>query len=116
MRRFLLYNSKLKERAKRLRYEMTDPEKKLWFEYLGHLPLRVRPQHMIDNFIVDFYIASKKLVIEIDGESHFTESGTAYDTERSAILAGLGLRVLRFTNREVMENFEGVCEEIEKYL
>jgi very-short-patch-repair endonuclease len=71
--------------------------------------LRPRP---IDNFIVDFYCAALKLVIEIDGDSHFTEQGKQYDAERTAILEGYGLRVIRFTNVEVLQNFEGVCYQL----
>ena len=69
---------------------------------------------MIDNFIVDFYIPKLKLVIEIDGESHFTEEGIVYDRERTSILEWRGLKIIRFTNKEVMKNFDGVCEILEK--
>ena len=75
--------------------------------------LRQRP---IDNFIVDFYIASLKLVIEVDGASHFTEEGRARDAARTRILEGYGLRVVRFTNGEVMRNIEGVCEVLGEYV
>ena len=53
-----------------------------------------------------------KLVIEIDGEQHYTESGMPHDTERSMILAGYGIEVIRFTSQEVMNEFEGVCDRI----
>ena len=66
----------------------------------------------IDNFIVDFYCAALMLVIEIDGESHFTELGKLYDAERTGILEGYGLKVVRFTNVEVLQSFEGVCGEL----
>ena len=71
--------------------------------------MRQRP---IDRFIVNFYCAALKLVIEVDGESHFTEVGEAHDLERSQVLEGYGLTVMRFTNRAVMENFEEVCQQI----
>ncbi|MDI9637848.1 endonuclease domain-containing protein [Geitlerinema splendidum] len=70
----------------------------------------------MDNFIVDFYCAALKLVIEIDGESHFTEQGRLYDQERSQILESYGLRIVRFTNREVLEDFEGVCEKLRELI
>ena len=72
--------------------------------------LRQRP---IDNYIVDFYCAQLKLVIEIDGDSHFTDEGLEYDQARTRILEGYGLKVMRFTNKEVLENFDGVCAAIE---
>ena len=66
--------------------------------------------------IVDFYIASAKLVIELDGAQHYDEEGLLSDRERDSYLSGLGLRVLRFSNLDVNRNFAGVCEEILKAL
>ena len=108
----LPYNANLIELAREMRQNPTPTERKLWHEYLRNVPGRVLRQIPIDRFIVDFYCASVKLAIEIDGEQHYTESGMAYDTERSAILAGYGIEVIRFTNQEVMNDFEGVCEQI----
>ncbi|OQB40166.1 MAG: hypothetical protein BWY04_01426 [candidate division CPR1 bacterium ADurb.Bin160] len=62
----LPYNKKNIQKAKALRKNMTKAEKKLWYEYLKNLNVRVLRQRPIDEYIVDFYIASKKLVIEID--------------------------------------------------
>ena len=73
--------------------------------------LRQRP---IDQYIVDFYCAHLKLVIEIDGDSHFTEAGKANDAQRSQVLEGYGLRVVRFTNTQVLQEFEAVCKAIEE--
>jgi very-short-patch-repair endonuclease len=78
--------------------------------------LRVLRQRPIDNFIVDFYCASLKLVIEIDGESHFTQQGKDYDEERTRILEGYGITVVRFTNVDVLQNFEGVCRELARWI
>jgi len=75
--------------------------------------LRQRP---IDNFIVDFYCASAKLVVEIDGDSHAGDEAAASDMQRTHVLEGYGLTVVRFTNREVSCNFEGVCSQIEKLI
>ena len=105
----LPYNPKLVEKAKELRQNPTPAEKKLWRGYLRTFPLRILRQRPIDRFIVDFYCAALKLVIEIDGDSHFTDEGQVYDLERTGILAGYGLKVIRFTNDEVMKDFEGVC-------
>lgn len=106
------YNPNLKEKARELRKNMTFSEKKLWNEFLKKLEVPVLRQRPILDFIVDFYIASSKLIIEIDGESHFTEDGKEYDQDRTEKLESLGLTVIRFTNREAIENFDGVCKRI----
>ncbi|MEL7086276.1 MAG: endonuclease domain-containing protein [Cyanobacteria bacterium J06597_1] len=110
----LPYNPALVVRAKRLRKHMTPAEKKLWHYYLKTFKFRVLRQRPIDHFIVDFYCAKLKLVIEVDGSGHFTEEGKAYDQRRTQRLEGYGLRVIRFTNREVLKEFEWVCEQIER--
>ncbi|MCZ2207812.1 endonuclease domain-containing protein [Cylindrospermopsis raciborskii] len=110
----LPYNQKLVAKAKELRKKATIPEQKLWQEYLRFLKPRFLRQRPIDNFIVDFYCASCQLVIEIDGDSHFTQEGQKYDFERTKILEGYGLTVVRFTNDQVMNHFERVCAEIER--
>jgi very-short-patch-repair endonuclease len=108
----LPYNSAITARAKELRRNPTFAEQKLWKECLRMLPVRILRQRPIDHFIVDFYCAALKLVIEIDGESHFTDEGQAYDAARTQILEGYGLKVIRFTNDEVINQFESVCEKI----
>jgi len=108
----LPYNRELIPKAKELRHNPTPAEKKLWCGCLQTLPVRVLRQRPIDHFIVDFYCAALKLVIEVDGESHFTEEGQAHDAERTEILSGYGLRVLRFTNDQVFHEFEAVCQRI----
>jgi very-short-patch-repair endonuclease len=109
----LPYNPDLVARAKALRGNMTPAEKKLWYQYLKTFKFRVLRQRPIDHFIVDFYCPTLKLVIEIDGESHFTEEGQDYDRERTQRLEGYGLKVLRFTNQQVLKCFEDVCGEIQ---
>ena len=111
-RYFLPYNPELIERAKEMRKNPTPAERKLWQEYLREFPLKMWRQKPIDNFIVDFYCPKLKLAIEVDGESHFTEEGIAYDRHRTQVLEGYGLEVVRFTNDEVMKCFDGVCEHI----
>ena len=108
----LPYNSALVSRAKELRKNMTPAEKKLWHNYLKTFPFRVLRQRPIDNFIVDFYCFALNLVIEIDGDSHFTEQGIAYDSERTKILESYGLKVIRFSNLQVLHKFEVVCEQL----
>jgi very-short-patch-repair endonuclease len=108
---FLPYNPQLVARAREMRKNPTIAERKLW-GYLRNFPVKFWRQKPINNFIVDFYCPKLKLVIEVDGDSHFTDSGLIYDEERTRILEGYGLRVIRFTNDEVVHNFEGVCEQI----
>ncbi|MEH2239008.1 endonuclease domain-containing protein [Nostoc sp.] len=112
----LPYNPKLVERAKELRKNMTPAEKKLWNNYLKNLKFRFLRQRPIHNFIVDFFCANLKLVIEVYGDSHFTHEGKDYDAERTAILEGYRLKVIRFTNDDVLNNFEGVCQQIEEVI
>ena len=112
----LPYNPQLVERAKELRKNMTPAEKKLWNDYLKTFKFRVLRQRPVDNFIVDFYCANLKLVIEVDGDSHFTNEAKDYDAERTQILEGYGLKVIRFTNEDVLNNFEGVCQQIEELI
>ncbi len=112
----LPYNPALISRSRELRKNMTPAEKKLWHQYLKSFKYRVLRQRPIDHFIVDFYCPYLKLVIEIDGESHFNQDAQAYDAERSQVLAGHGLRVVRFTNQQVLNDFEAVCTEIETFI
>jgi very-short-patch-repair endonuclease len=108
----LPYNPDLMERARELRRNMTPAERQLW-EYLKHAPYRFLRQRPIDHFIVDFYCPALRLVIEVDGEQHYTEEGKAYDAERDTILQSYGLRVVRFRNEEVLRHFESVRQRIE---
>ena len=109
--RFLAYNKNLNARARELRKNMTPAEKKIW-QFLRTLPHQVLRQRIIDNFIVDFYCARFKLIIEIDGDSHYTEESFVYDMERTKVLEGYGIKIIRFTNNDVMNNYEDVCDEI----
>jgi len=108
------YNPKLKERARELRKNMTEAESKLWHDFLRNFKYTVLRQKPLDNYIVDFYCAKLKLVIEIDGKIHSLKERREYYEERTSILEGYGLKVLRFTNEDVMNNFTWVCEEILK--
>ncbi len=106
-------NNSMLQTAKMLRKNMTSHERKLWYLFLRHHPVKVYKQRIIESFIVDFYCASARLVIEIDGSQHFTNQGIEYDKERSAIIEAYGLKVLRFTNYEVDTDFKNVCEAID---
>ena len=106
------YNPSLIQRARTMRKEMTPAEIRLWLDCLIHLPYKFRRQRPCGKFIVDFYCAERKLVIEVDGNSHFSEQAIAYDDERTQFLESMGLRVLRLTNDEVFKNLEAVRERI----
>ena len=110
----LPYDSRLNERARELRREMTPQERKLWYSFLKSYPVKIYKQRVIEFFIVDFYCASAKLVIELDGSQHYTEQGRAYDEERSSVIEQYGIEVLRFSNREVDREFTAVCEHIDE--
>jgi very-short-patch-repair endonuclease len=108
----LPYNPKLVERAKQMRRNPTPAEKKLWEEYLKTFPHRVLRQRPIDHFIADFYCAALHLVIEVDGDVHFSAAAQARDAERSIELEKYGLQIIRFTNDEVINNFNHVCQQL----
>ena len=110
------YNKKLVSNARELRKNMTPEEKHLWYDFLKMLPLTVKRQHNIDNYIVDFYIASKKIVIEIDGIQHNTKEHKESDRKRDEILADWGLTVLRYSNQSINTNFVAVAKDILTHL
>jgi len=107
------YNKKNITLAKNLRKNSTPQEKHLWYDFLSKYEIRFQRQKAIDNFIADFYCHKAKLIIEIDGSEHYTEKGIKADNFRTEILEGYDLRVIRFTNRQVDTNFNGVCEHID---
>ena len=106
------YNKKLVPNAQTLRKNMTPQEKHLWYDFLKKLPFTVKRQHNIDNFIVDFYIPSKKVVIEIDGIQHNSTEHKEADRKRDAILAEWNIIVLRYSNESIDKNFMRVVEDI----
>ena len=109
---FKPYRSDLRERAQALRSSLTEPERRLWYGYLRTLPIPIKRQKPISSYIVDFYCASRKLAIEIDGDSHYSPEAVEKDTARTLALSVLGISVVRFSNEDVMKNFDGVCAEI----
>ena len=110
------YNKNYVPLAQQLRKEMTPEEKHLWYDFLKKLPLTVNRQKNIGNFIVDFYIASKSIVIEIDGRQHEVLEHNEKDTERDYELSKLGIKVLRYTNKSINKNFCDMCEDILTHL
>jgi len=101
------------ERAKLLRKNMTQAEKELWNRLnRNQLGVRFKTQHPIDIFIADFYCHVYKLVIELDGAIH--EQQIDYDEGRTAELDRFGIKVIRFTNQEVLTDMENVIAKIKK--
>ena len=105
------------EKAKEMRKIPTNSEKILWAELKSKsLECKFRQQHLINDFIVDFVCLSKKLIIEVDGEYHFSEEQIKLDTERTSILNELGYKVIRFKNEEVTNSISTVLEKIKAEL
>jgi len=110
---FLPYNTRLTILSRANRKNPTAAEQKVWFEVLrarqfaAYKFLRQKP---IDQFIVDFYCAKLRLVIEVDGDSH--AENISGDNERTQILQGHGLTVIRYTNHDVMHNISGVYDDL----
>ena len=106
----LKYQKKIRSQ---LRSNMPKPEEVLWQKIRRkQLGVKFRRQHGIGRYIVDFYCAELSLVIEIDGDSHFSTEGKEKDTKRDAFIEALGIKVLRFTNEEVMKQTESVLERL----
>ena len=91
---------------------MTKEERRLWYDFLKQLPVTVNRQKVIGHYIVDFYCASAKLVIELDGSQHYESEGVISDRERDHTLNEMGISVVRYSNHDVKRNFEGVCKDI----
>ena len=99
--------------AKALRKKMTPWERKLWYDFLRNYPVRFQRQKAIGNYIVDFYCAQARLVIELDGGGHYTAEQVKKDELRTIELEAMNLKVLRICNLDVQRNFSGVCEHID---
>ncbi|HQB12351.1 MAG TPA: endonuclease domain-containing protein [Candidatus Omnitrophota bacterium] len=108
------YNKRLKSLARSLRKDMTNCERKIWGRLRGKQirGLQFYRQKPIGNYIVDFYCPAKKIVIEIDGGQHFISPGRERDRTRDRFLETMGLRVLRFSDLDVMRNIDAVLETI----
>ena len=108
------YNKSNIPLAKELRKNMTPWERKLWYEFLRGYPVKFQRQKAIGDYIVDFYCAKAKPVIELDGSGHCENGQLEYDRLRTEKLEQFDLRVLRISNLDVDRNFYGVCEYIDR--
>src|SRR5438105_2088347 len=104
------HQTPLLQNARRLRRDGTDAEQRLWSSLRQRQigGMKVRRQHPYGPYILDFYCVEKKLAIKADGDQHFTEEGKAADAARSQYLATRGIRVLRFTNLEILQETQAV--------
>lgn len=109
-------NKKLTPYAQRLRKEMTPEEKHLWYDFLQMLPWTVNRQKVFGRYIADFYIASAKLVIELDGGQHNEDKAIRQDNARDAFFQAHGITVLRYSNPYIRQNFDQVCIDILQHL
>ena len=107
---------RLIEFAKQMRREMTEPEKRLWYALRAKRfdGVKFRKQKVIGRYIADFSSREPMLVIEVDGDSHDWQHD--YDAVRTSYLEGQGYKVIRFWNSDVMQNLEGVLNEIASHL
>ena len=108
------HNRELTSRAKELRKNMTKEERHLWYDFLREYSVPFSRQKVLGKYIVDFYCAQAKLVIELDGSQHFEPDAMVKDAERTSFLSDYDLTVVRIPNNEISQNFNGVCEYIDR--
>ncbi len=103
------------KQARDLRKRETKTEKILW-DILSNkkLGVKFRRQHPINQFIADFYCHELKLVIEVDGEIHLREDKVEYDAMRTAVFNDFGIKVIRFTNKDILQNSEEIATQLER--
>jgi very-short-patch-repair endonuclease len=109
---------RFKARARQLREAQTSAEARLWQALRNRRLARwkLRRQHPIDRFIVDFVTLDGKLIIEVDGATHSLDAELARDGKRTRVLESLGFHLVRVTNRDVYDNLTGVLEMIDNTL
>ena len=107
------YNA-LTGKSQSLRKNMTKEEHLLWYRFLRKYPVQFRRQYVIGNFIVDFFCHKAKLVIELDGSHHYEPEEIVYDQRRTRYLESQGLRVIRFSNLDVLKHFDQVCSAVDE--
>ncbi|MFS7245811.1 endonuclease domain-containing protein [Rahnella inusitata] len=108
---------KYKDLRQKLRSHLPRPEFVFWQAIRGKkLGVKFRRQHGIGNYIVDFYAAEISLIVELDGESHFTERGVNSDESRTITLCDLGMKVVRYTNLQIMRELPSVLEDLKRVI
>ena len=107
------YNKNNIPLARQLRKNQTKWENDLWYKFLREYPVRFQRQKAIGNYIADFYCAKARLVIELDGYYHTTDSRYSEDKARTDILERMGLTVVRFNNSDIEDDFQKICKQID---
>jgi very-short-patch-repair endonuclease len=103
-----------KTQRRELRSQLTPEESYLW-SYLQQRKLggrKFRRQHSVGPYILDFYCPAEKLAVELDGSTHDHDAAQAYDERRTDFLSKLGIRIVRFENKDVRTNLDGVLAAI----
>ena len=106
------HNPNLDALAKQLRKNMTKEERHLWYDFLKSLPIMVHRQKVIGKYIVDFYVAEARVILELDGSQHYEAEGKQADAVRDAYFHSLGMTVLRYSNADINLRFSSVCEDL----
>ena len=105
---------RLTPRARELRKNMTPEERHLWYDFLRTYPVRFLRQKVVGGYILDFYCASVKLAVEVDGTQHYAPDQIQYDAERERYLNGWGITVVRVPNSDIRTTFSEVCTKIDQ--
>lgn len=106
-------NKELLPAAKALRKNLTKEERRLWYGFLRDYPIKIRRQKILGRYIADFYCASAKLVIELDGSQHNEPENEEKDRQRTEFLNQYDIEVIRIPNNYVNADFKGVCEYLD---
>ena len=109
----MIQEEKMLRFSQELRKKMTKEERHLWYDFLKAYPVQFRRQYRIGIYIADFYCYKAKLVVELDGTQHCEPNAAEYDRKRTQYLNEQGYCVLRYSNRDIRENFRAVCENID---
>ena len=100
--------------ARTMRKNMTPYERKLWYDFLSKYSVRIVRQKIFGHYILDFYCKQAKVAIELDGSQHYQDNRKINDAVRTKFLEKLGILVLRYSNKELHDNFKGVCMDIDR--
>ena len=109
----LHYNGKNTILAKNLRKNATKQEKHLWYDFLRSYEIKFQRQRTIDDFIVDFYCQKANLIIEIDGNQHYSKEGIEKDKIRTEEINKQGIQIIRIPNKQIDKDFTWICEYLD---
>ena len=106
-------DNQILRRSQFLRKHMTKEERHLWYDFLKTYPVQFRRQYPIGPYFADFFCYQAKLVVELDGSQHCELEEVEYDNRRTEFIQQQGFVVMRLSNRDVMSQFQSVCEAID---